>query len=322
MAVAAAPADNDRHQPRELGLATELKLRDWHLDYEYTDAFDLDDIRVAEWAQVRGEASLSDKDTLLEFQTQMREGAVYPPIVVMAPDVLVDGNHRYRAARMLRWPTLPAFVVQYPTVDMAKAFAGAMNQQNGRRLTNDEAYRDALTMFGMGLSDEAIAREIGRNRQSVGQMRARKEFQQRTETLGVEAHAERIKDPQRAKLAQIQHLPVFAKALEIAADTGGKSKVVNELVRVAKQAPSDGDAIDALEDIRTDLAAAGPPPVRVTLPPEVRTTRMQLGGLLKHETNPIAVLDQGKPEDRAKAIDQWRRVRDMANNVLGLYGEQ
>jgi len=320
----AAAVESGRHvaEPRELGLITELKLRDWHLEYEYVEAVELDEIRVAEWAQVRSEASLSDRDTLEEFKTQMREGAVYPPIVLMAPDVMIDGNHRYRAARALKWPTLPAFVVQFPTVDMAKAFAGAMNQLNGRRLTNEEAYRDALVMFEMGLSDEAIAREIGRSRQNVGQMRAKKEFTERTEALGLQKPAEQIKDAQRIKLAQIQHRPVFAKALEIAADVGGKPKVVADLVRATKQANSDSEAIDALERVKTELAAAGPPPVRITVPSELRLTRMQLAALLKYEANPTVVLDQGKPEDRTRSVDQWRRVRAMATAVLGLYGEQ
>jgi ParB-like chromosome segregation protein Spo0J len=324
MAIAVAPADVSSHaaDPRKLGLAAELKLQDWHLEYDYVEDFNLDEIRIADWAQVRDEASLSDRATLEEFRTQMREGATYPPITIMAPDILIDGNHRYRAARSLRWPTFPAFIAQFQTVDMAKAFSGAMNQLNGRRLSNEEAYRDALVMFEMGLSDEAVARELGRSRTTVRQMRGRKEFQQRAETLGLQEKAERIKQPQQAKMAAITHNPVFARAVEIAAETGGKPKIIDELVHTAKQAPSDSEAIDALESLRSNLAPAGPPPVRVTLPSEVRTARMQLGGLLKHETTPIKLLDQATPEDRAKSIDQWRRVRDLANAVLGLYNEQ
>lgn len=324
MAIAVAPPNGSTHaaDPRKLGLATELKLRDWHLEYDYVEDFDLDEARIADWAQVRDEASLSDKTTLEEFRTQMREGATYPPIVIMAPDVLIDGNHRYRAARSLRWPTFPAFIAQFQTVDMAKAFSGAMNQLNGRRLSNEEAFRDALVMFEMGLGDEAVARELGRGRAAVRQMRGRKDFEQRVEILGLQDKAEQIRQPQQAKMAAITHNPVFARAVEIAAETGGKPKIIDELVHTAKQAASDSEAIDALESLHTTMAAAGPPPVRVALPAEVRTARMQLGGLLKHETTPIKLLDQATPEDRAKSVDQWRRLRDMTNVVLDLYGEE
>jgi ParB-like chromosome segregation protein Spo0J len=312
-----APGDLD---PRRLGLPTEAKLVDWNLKYEYNAELPLVDIRIADWAQVRDEASLADKASLEEFKTQMGEGVVYPPIVIMHPDVLIDGNHRYRAAKLLKRKTLPAFVVQFSTVDMAKAFSGAMNQLNGRRLTNDEAYRDALTMFGMGLDDEAIAREIGRSRENVRQMRLRKEFNERVEKLNLGEAAERIKDPQRQKLAMIQHDPVFAEAVKIGAETGAKPKTINHLVKVAREATSDTDAIGALERERTELAPAGPPPVRVAIPGEVRQARLHVGGLLKFSENPMVVLDQADDEHRGKAIDSWRRLRDMANAVLGLYG--
>lgn len=323
MAIAVAPPDvsTQAADPRKLGLQAELKLRDWHLEYDYVEDFDLDELRIADWAQVRDEASLSDKATLEEFRTQMREGAIYPPILIMSPDVLIDGNHRYRAARSLKWPTFAAFVVQFQTVDMAKAFAGAMNQLNGRRLSNEEAFRDALVMFDMGLGDEAVARELGRSRTFVRGMRGRREFQQRAEALGLQEKTERIKQAQQAKIAAITHNPVFARVVEIADETGGKPKIIEELIHTAKQAASDSEAIDALESLRSTMAPAGPPPVRVVLPAEVRTARMQLGGLLKHETTPIKLLDQATPEDRAKSIDQWRRVRDLANAVLGLYGD-
>ena len=314
-----APADID---PRRLGLQIEAKLVDWNLKYEYDDVRDLEGLRVADWAQVRSEESLADKDSLEEFKTQMAENVVYPPIVVMHPDVLVDGNHRLRAALALKRKTLPAFVVQFATVDMAKAFAGAMNQQNGRRLTNEEAYRDALTMFEMGLADEAVARELGRSRENVRTMRLRKVFAERDEKLNLGPVAEKINDRQRVKLATIAHDPVFAKAVQIAAETGGKTKTVNQLVKVAKDAASDGDAIDALEKVRVELAPAGPPPAPVVIPSEVKQTRMYLGGLLKFETNPALVLDQVDDEHRAKSVDQWRRVRDLTNHVLDLYGEE
>jgi ParB-like chromosome segregation protein Spo0J len=311
------PGDLD---PRSLGLPTEAKLVDWLLNYEYDPEFELDSIRIANWAQVRAETSLADKDSLEEFKTQMGEGVVYPPIVVMAPDVLIDGNHRYRAARALKRKALPTFVVHFPTVDMAKAFSGAINQLNGRRLTNEEAFQDAVTMFAMGLDDEAIAREIGRSRENVRQLRLRKEFAERAIKLNLSDAAERISDRQRVRLATIAHDPVFDRAVRIAAETGGKGKTVASLVKIAKEASSDPEAITALEQERAGLVPAGPPPVRTAIPSETRQARLHLGGLLKFEANPMVLLDQADQEHRERSIDSWRRLRAMADAVLGLYG--
>src|SRR5215510_7460264 len=100
--------------PRRLGLVTEAKLVDWGLEYTYDPVFDTSAVRVAEWAQVRDERSLADKTSLDEFKTQMREGSVYPPVVIMHPDVLIDGNHRFNASKVLRRKSILAFVVQFP----------------------------------------------------------------------------------------------------------------------------------------------------------------------------------------------------------------
>jgi hypothetical protein len=308
--------------PRVLGVQIEAKLAEWHLEYQYGPKFPLQDIRVAPWAQVREEQHIADKDSLNEFVVQMKEGAVYPPIVLMDPNVLTDGNHRVNAAKTLRRRTLPAFVVKFPTVDMAKAFAAAMNQLNGRRLDNEEAFQIALTMFAMGLDDQAIAREVGRSQEAVRQMRRRKEFATRSTRLGLDETSAGIPEKQRIKLAQIDHDPVFAKAVEIAGSAKLPAKQINEIVKAADAATSDGEAIEALENLRGELAVAGPPPVRITIPQAVRQARLGLGSLLKYEQNPIEVLDLVDDQHRVESIDRWRRLREMANQVLIAYGEQ
>lgn len=313
------PADLD---PRTLGVQIEAKLVEWHLDYEYKPRFPVPDIRVANWVQVREEQHISDKESLSEFAVQMREGSVYPPIVLMSPNVLVDGNHRYNAAKALRRRLFPAYVVQFPTVDMAKAFAAAMNQLNGRRLDNEEAFQIAQTMFAMGLDDQAIAREIGRSQEAVRQMRKRKEFVARTTRLGLEETAVDIKDRQRVKLAQIDHDPVFAKAVEIAGSAKLPAKAITEIVKAADSATSDGEAIETLEKLRGDLAVAGPPPTRVAVPQAVKAARMHLGGLLKYEPNPIELLDLVDDQHRVESINKWQRLREMTTAVLNAYGEQ
>ena len=308
--------------PRTLGVQIEAKLVEWHLAYTYNPRLPLRDIRVADWIQVREAAHIADKESLAEFVVQMREGAVYPPIVVMKPNVLVDGNHRFNAAQTLRQTGFPAYVVEFPTVDMAKAFAAAMNQLNGRRLGNEEAFQIALTMFAMGLDDQAIAREVGRSQEAVRQMRRRKEFAVRTKRLGIDETAEAIPERQRIKLAGIDHDPVFAKAVEIAGGSKLPAKTVSELVKTAGSAASDGEAIEALEQIRSELAPAGPPPVRVTVPPAVKQARLHLGGLLKYEGNPLEVLDLVDDQHRHDAVDKWRRLRVMADAVIGAYGAE
>jgi ParB-like chromosome segregation protein Spo0J len=311
--------------PRIAGIQIEAKLRDWLLTYEYVAEFALDEIRVERWTQVRTAEHVADKDTLAEFRTQMTQGAVYPPIVVMEPNVLVDGNHRVAAAKGLRRKTFPAFVVKFNSVDLAKSFSAAMNQLNGRRLTTQEAYQAAITMMGRGMADEAIAREIGRSPSSVRDMRRQNDFEQRSQAIPEIARLMQEKPiPAKAqmKLAQITHDPAFAEAVKVVAETRAPAQTVTEIVEAATKARSDADAIVAVRAKRAELAPSGPPPHRVITPQSVKYCRMTLGGLLKFRANATALLDTQSDETRAKAVEQWKQVRDLAAEMLGLYGDQ
>jgi ParB-like chromosome segregation protein Spo0J len=309
--------------PRMAGIQIEAKLRDWLLTYEYVAEFPLSDIRVVDWTQVREAQHIADKDTLAEFRTQMTQGAVYPPIILMDPDVLVDGNHRVSAAKSLHRKTFPAFVVQFASVDLAKSFNAAMNQLNGRRLTSNEAFQAATTMMARGMADEAIAREIGRSVTSVREMRRRNEFADRSAAIPeIAKMVESIPEKSRIKLAQISHDPAFAEAVKVVAETRAPAKTVSEVVQAATSARTDADAIEAVRAIRAELAPAGPPPARITVPTEVRQSQMHLGGLLKLAGNPLALLDVSTPERRAQSLAKWEQLRDLAVQVIDLYGKQ
>ena len=309
--------------PRVAGIQIEAKLRDWNLSYEYKPEFAIGEIRNVDWTQVREATHIADKDTLAEFQTQMSQGAVYPPIVIMHPDVLIDGNHRIAAAKRLHRKTFAAFIVQFNSVDLAKSFNAAMNQLNGRRLTSREAFEAATTMMARGMADEAIAREIGRSPSSVRDMRRRNEFAERSAAIPEIAKlAAGISEKSQIKLAQISHDPAFAEAVKVVAETRAPAKTVTEVVDAARSARSDADAIDAVRAKRAEMQPAGPPPHRVTIPAEVKQAAMHVGGLLKLAPNPLALLDVSTPERRADSLAKWTKVRDLAAEVVGLYGKQ
>lgn len=319
--AAAAPEVID---PRTAGVLIEAKLRDWNLPYEYVADFPMADIRSVDWTQVRIGANVIDGDTVGEFRTHMSHGAVFPPIVLMDPNIRVDGNHRYAAAKGLRRKVIPAFVVKFASVDVARAFSAAVNQTNGRRLTAEEAARVATTMLGQGMADESIAREIGRSVTFVQSTRRRNEFSTRADRLPEIARLIRerpVSAKAQEKLAQVKHEPVFAEAVKLAVEARADPKVVAEIVETATSATSDADAISAIHAKRAELAPQGPAPQRVIVPQAVRNARMQLGGLLKFRENPPALLDAISDDARLKAAGQWQQLRDLAEEMLKLYGE-
>lgn len=318
--VEAAAATPMEVNARLVGIQIEAKLREWDIEYEYVEAYPVADVKSVEWTQVREEAHIADRDTVTEYRTQMAQGSVFPPVVLMAPDVLVDGNTRISAAKGLRRKHFPAFVAKFNSVDLAKTFAAAMNQQGGRRLTPAEAYEAALTMMRRGMADEAVAREIGRSVEAVRQMRRRKEFAERSAELPEIAEvAERVKQTQQVKLSQIKHNPAFVEAVKLVADTKPPERMVSDIVKAATEARTDAEAVSAVRALRAELAPAGPPPVRVVVSSEVRQARAHLGGLLKYVENPAVLLDVVSPEARTMSMSRWSDLRGLADKVLELY---
>lgn len=316
---AAPPPTPFEVDPRVVGVAIEYKLREWSIPYDYVEEFTLADVRYVDWTQARDSEHVNDKEATAEFRVQMAGGAVFPPIVLMHPNVLVDGNTRSAAAKGLHRKTFPAFVAQFPRADLAKAFAAAINQLGGRRLTSDEAHTAALTMMAMGMADEAVAREIGRSVEMVRRMRRSKEYDERAQTLNLAALP--VTESDKVKLARIAHNPVFAEAVQLVAETRPSAKDVSEIVATAEAARDDTEGIAAIRQLRADLKPAGPPPVKITLPQERRTARMGLGQLLSITANPTLLLETD-PEARQHSVDQWTRLRDLADRVLKLYSGQ
>jgi len=315
-----APAELN---PRLVGIQYEAKLRDWKIPYTYNAEYPVAEIKSVDWTQVRETAHIADKDIVGEFRTQMFQGAVFPPIVIMEPDVLVDGNTRLSAVKSLRRKTFPAFVAQFNSVDLAKTFAAAMNQQGGIRLTPAEAYEAALTMMRRGMADEAVAREIGRSVEAVRQMRRRKEFNERAAQLPeITDLAEQVRQTQQVKLAQISHNPAFVEAVKMVAETRPSEKIVSDIVKAVAATRTDSEAVEAVRAIRAELAPAGPPPVRIIVSSEVRQTAAHLGGLLKYAEDPTIILDVSTPERRATAVERWQQLRALAAKVLDLYGDE
>jgi hypothetical protein len=308
--------------PRLVGIQIEAKLRDWQIDYEYVPDFALSEIRVADWAQVRTAQHVAEPATVKEFRTQMGNGAVYPPIVLMHPNVLIDGNNRYAAARGLRSKTFPAFVGHFNSVDLARTFAAAVNQMGGRRLSPEEAQAAALTMLERGMADEAVAREIGRSVEMVRQVRRRREFELRSTELQLNEAATKISPRDQVKLAQIPHNPVFAEAVKLVAEAHPSSQTVTEIMKAASAARDDGEAIEAVRSIRAELDPQGPPPQPVVVPPEVGEATRALGLLLKNRERPVLLLDLTTSQRREASIARWTQARELAGQVLELYAAQ
>ena len=108
-----------------------------------TTTISLSDIELAPSMQAR---TAIKEATVQDYTEAMRDGAIFPPIVVMqncgmeAPYCMIDGWHRHAAALALNHSTIEAIVLTGDRADAMWAAAG-MNISHGLRRSNADKAR-------------------------------------------------------------------------------------------------------------------------------------------------------------------------------------
>lgn len=305
--------------PRQVGVLIEAKLVEWGIRYEYDPAVAIAGLEKVQQAQVRALEHQHDQDTIDQYATFMRAGVVFPPLVLLRENIILDGNTRIAAAKQARVATLPAFKCDFANPDLAVAFAGAINQMGGRRLGPVEARRQAEILMRYNYEDDAIARELGYGRTHVNNWRREHEAAERAKATQVTDMFDKVSRPAQRQLAGIKLNGPFAAATNLIAETRLPAKEVTRLVKAVQAAPSEAEAMNAVTAARQTVVAAGPPPHRATVPAEVAQVRRLLPQLVNLAANPLAVIEP-ETDKRDAAIAQWITVRDFAAEVVNVYG--
>lgn len=295
----------------------EAKFDEWNLPWKFVPDIPFADIRVADWAQVRAGENLAPKQRVTEFAEQMRNGAEYPGIVLMhgEPPVLFDGNTRLSAAILLGQTSMPAYIVETGTVDMAKALAGSLNNMNGERLTEDEACELAQLMSARGMDETSVARETGRTMPQVRKWRVLREGKAHAARLGVLALFESLTVSKQRELSRVVHDSPFAALVGFVAELKPRERDVRELVNQILVASSEAEEVGLIEEHRLALNPSGPPPHRPNLNHGYRYVRMFQGHLARYP-DPVTLVDWAKPDESRTTLEAVRQAMDAALRLL------
>lgn len=109
-------------------------------------------------------------------QTLMDAPDAWPPLVIVTHNgraTLVDGFHRYEAARRLGLDAVPVQVMSMPPDSDLTALAFDLNARHGRplSLTDRKAFAGRLLMGNSTLSDREIGRRCGLSDKTVASVR-------------------------------------------------------------------------------------------------------------------------------------------------------
>lgn len=318
LTVQSGQEDTEMLSPEDLQYAPLVaKLREWNLDYRVEAQFPLSDIEVQNEAQVRAVSNIAPTQRIEEYRQQMANGAIFPPVLLRetgGKPLLVDGNTRLAAARRVGRKTFPAIVVDTKTPEMALILAAAVNQMGGERLTAAEAHEAALLMMKQGYPDNAIARELGRDLSQVRRWRNQQEATKRAETLNLSPQVKQLSAGALGQLANIRYETPFVELTKLFADVRPNEKNAREMVQQVNQAASDEEAVKVIQDLREDLAPAGPPPhVATKGRSPIPLVRAAVANLLKYRGKPREAFD---PAKRAEELERWQSLRQVCDEML------
>lgn len=294
----------------------EMKLNEWNLSYVVHKEFALDDVVFEKSAQVREGQNIAPKDRVDEYAEQMRNGAVFPPILLRSPNLLIDGNTRLKAARRVGRKSLPAIIVETGTPEMGRILGASMNQTGGQRLTSPEALTAAQLMMFQGFPDSTIARELGKDRSQIARWRKQNNVIRRAESLGL---ANEIKMINKKTLLEVldfnSYDDVFVELVKLFAAlasrlTQTQAKKISDNV---KQATSIQSALGIIANIKNSLNITGPGPGAPGAYSPVNLSRASVMSIVKHKDNLENLFDPAKKEEE---LFRWLQLRRIADEVI------
>ena len=299
----------------------ERKFELHNVKYELIEDVTLDSMEKRETAQVRRHSPIAPPHQVERYRLAMSAGQSFPPVVLWG-DIILDGNTRIAAARKQGLTSLPAYRVQCRNERQAVILAAALNQMNGRPLTDEEARESAELMMDDGMKDEYIAREVQINAAKVRRWRKERETVARAERVGVADELGNLSASQRQKLAGITHERPFAETVKALAERSPSADQFRELVAAVSSATSDDAAVDVIRDAVDDWEPVGKYPKGQAGHSSARDANKSIGALVKHDAAywvDMAVADEQLPKwERLHAlagqvIDEYRRLRQIAS---------
>ena len=293
----------------------EAMLTNWNLTFELVD-FPLDSVQAVADQQVRDSENIADKDRVEEYLVQHTNGAQFPPLILRRPGIMVDGNTRATMARKAGLASFPAYLVDIPSGDLARALGAQLNQMGGQRLTPAEAQRAALGMMtNLSFTDAQIGAAVGRTGQQVRIWRQEIEAGKHAARVGVDKEFAKVPASQHKTLARLVQDKPFAEVVKL---TSSRRVPHTELTRIVKEiesAPSELEALAVVDRARTDLRPIGPGGLGISVNLKAKRMRMVLPQVL-NLAPPMDVYDPVRAEQDRK---EWQQVRAMCERMLEMY---
>ena len=196
------------------------------------------------------------------FAAAMKEGAVFPPIVVYADSgrlVIIDGNNRQAAAKRIGADTINGIMIAEETPsEVILALTVAANVRHGVTPPLDWRIQQAFTLSASGWNDLDAARAAGLTPAQLRSARTVREVEDRGRALKVSGFAE-LPASSKTVLAAVKDDSVFIALAKAAIVTRMTSEEIREVTRLLRGLSSESARLEAVANVvnnRTPQATA------------------------------------------------------------------
>jgi hypothetical protein len=308
-----APASDQAVTPN---LQVEGILDNWNVSWRLEAAFPIDKVLVLNEQQVRDFPAQTRY--VEEYFQQHTNGAKFPPIVLRSNGTLVDGNTRLAMWRKAGLDTVPAYVVDLSSMDLAMSLGTQLNQIGGVRLTPDESGRQALRMLREGALDKVqIARIVGRSATQVNRWAQEQEFRTRAEKNGLTVEAAKVPEAQKRLLSRVVQAKPFSELVRLVSSRRIQNGEVQKLVEVVLAAESEGAALELINAAAIEYRPGGPDGRAGLANTKAKRMRMVLPQVLN-----LSPAEEFYDPDRAEDdFNMWRQIAAAADSALAMYSK-
>jgi len=208
--------------------------------------------------QARPEAL--DVETVDKYIQMIINGEKFPPLVVYRQAkryVIIDGNHRYAAAKRRGVKSIEVYIVADDTSsDAIFLLTGAANVRHGKPVPTAWLQHLAAAALARGFTIEVVAKQFGLNKKQIADAQKIEKGRRRADRLGLVKLFNALNFTTQGYVSALTLDRPFDTMLRLLNDLPWRGAGLASFVTEVKKMSSENDQIDAIRQKRKELDAS------------------------------------------------------------------
>lgn len=307
MTLDASRRRRDAHPASSARTETILGAR--HVAHSFEPNLAVGAIRTPEGHQVRLIEHRAPRNLVDTYAVQMRQGAVFPAIVVTESFEVVDGNTRLAAATKCRATSIPAYVCAAMSALEIRSLSIELNQIHGQRMTAEEIRNFVVgcVRSGVAVDPATCARITGAKASAIARWVTIEQCRARAAAQGLSIDG--MSDAAIVVVATARLDRVFVELAAAATNGRASASRLRAIASEANSAASEAEAVAvvARENATTLLSEDPGASARRS-----HGSALHVGGLLRFDVDDLLDVAPDKQSETYAGLCMVRDLLDAA----------